>query len=243
MRLVHFIFGCLAYVLFNAVFMYFTCFLLNFMVPKSIDIPVTDSDMYQAVMINLFLIVAFAIHHSSAPRDFFKKWLKERLPEHLHRSVYVMLASLFLAFLMWQWQALPQELWRVDNGTIRLTIDFLYVGAAILTFVTSFHVDHWDLFGVRHVYCHLVGKTYTKPHFDEKGLYRIVRHPIMLGTLLVLWVTPDMTVGHFLLSACLTVYIFSGTFLEERDLLVTIGTPYKNYKKEVPMFVPFFKWR
>ncbi|MEO5370786.1 MAG: hypothetical protein H7833_12015 [Magnetococcus sp. DMHC-1] len=237
----HFIFGLVAYAAFNVVFMYFAGFLANFHVPKSIDAPLTGSDLPLALTINLVLLTVFALHHSITPRHFFKKWLLRHLPAHLERSVYVLLASVLLALVMWQWQPMPQMLWQVENIWGKTILLALYLVGVVAPLVASFHIDHYDLFGLRQVQCYLLNRPYVSPPFDEKGLYRLVRHPIMLGTLIVLWATPAMTMGHFLLALFLTGYIFVGIFFEERDLLRTIGKPYDSYRKRVPMLFPFLK--
>jgi len=242
-RLIHFFFGLSAYAAFHAVFIYFAGFLANFQVPKSINTPVVGNSIFQSLAIDVVLIALFAVHHSAAPRAFFKKWLQKHIPAHLERSVYVMMSSILLALLMWQWMPVTQEIWRVEDSFGKFPITVLFVAGVVSALVASFHIDHYDLFGMRQVYCHLRNLPYTPPIFNEKGLYKVVRHPIMLGTLVVLWATPVMTVGHFLFAISMSLYIFIGTFLEERDLLVTLGGTYGNYQKRVPMIVPFFRGR
>ncbi|MBF0420522.1 MAG: isoprenylcysteine carboxylmethyltransferase family protein [Magnetococcales bacterium] len=241
MRFVHFLFGLTAYISFNAVFLYFLGFLANFQVPKSIDTPITDIHLFQAVAIDMLLIGIFAIHHSVSPREFVKKWLKKHVPWHLERSVYVMIASLLLALLMWQWKPVTRELWRIEDAFLGTMIYAFFAMGALSSLAASFHIDHYDLFGLRQVYFNLRNIPYQTPEYHEKGFYKFVRHPIMLGTMIALWCTPIMTVGHFLFAATLTLYIFIGIYFEERDLRVALGHSYKEYQERIPMIFPFFK--
>ncbi|MBF0155298.1 MAG: isoprenylcysteine carboxylmethyltransferase family protein [Magnetococcales bacterium] len=242
MRMIHFIFGLVAYLAFNAVFVYFAGFLAHVYVPKSIDAPLVGGRVAEAFWIDGGLLLLFAVHHSVAPREFFKKWLLQHIPAHLERSVYVLLSSLLLALVMGLWQPIPLELWRVESVPGRWITHGLFMIGVVMSLVASFHIDHYDLFGVWQVHCHLLQRAYAPPPFDEKGLYKVVRHPIMLGTLIALWATPLMTVGHFLLAVFLTTYVFIGMFFEERDLLATLGEPYAAYRRRVPMIFPFVHW-
>lgn len=242
MRSVYLIFGLAAYVLFNGVFAYFGGFLFNFYVPKSIDFPAMETSVVQALVIDGALLALFAVHHSLVPRTFFKEWQKKHIPPPLERSVYVMVASLLLALLMWQWQPVPWELWRVESVYGRWIVTTLFVAGVFGPLAASFQIDHYDLFGLRQVLCCFRNIPYTPPKFEEKGMYRVVRHPIMLGTLLALWATPTMTAGHLLLAVVLTVYIFVGIFLEERDAMAALGAPYATYQERVPMIIPSWRW-
>ena len=64
----------------------------------------------------------------------------------------------------------------------------------------------------------------------------------MLGFLIAFWATPTMTVGHLLFTVVTTLYILIAVkYLEEKDLLKSLGKKYEDYQKKVPMLVPFTK--
>ncbi|MBF0176185.1 MAG: isoprenylcysteine carboxylmethyltransferase family protein [Magnetococcales bacterium] len=241
MRLLHFIFGLMAYAAFNAVFVYLAGFLANVYVPKSIDFPQVGVPLFQSLGIDTLLMLLFAVHHSVASRPFFKAWLTRHVPAHLERSVYVLVASLLLALIMGLWQPILGELWRVENVAGVWMIQMVFIVALLSPLAASFQIDHYDLFGMRQVYCHMRGLPYAPPRFDERGMYKVVRHPIMVGTMVAFWAVPVMTWGHFLWAAFMSAYIFIGIFLEERDMLTTLGEPYGLYRKRVPMLVPLIR--
>lgn len=242
MRLINHIFGMTGYLLFNAVFVYFAGFLSNFQVPRSIDTPPTGMSVPLALAVDGGLLLIFAIHHSVAARPFFKKWLTGTVPFHLERSIYVIISSLLLAFVMWGWQPIPVELWRVDQPVLVTLIDGLFLVGLVVSLVATFQTDHSDLLGLRQIHFYLRNQPYTPPPFQEKGLYRVVRHPIMLGTLIVLWSTPSLTLGRLVFASILSSYIFVGIFLEERDLSATLGESYDHYRKKIPKIIPWIKW-
>ncbi len=241
MRLLHFLFGLIAYLMFNGVFVYFAGFLVNIGVPKGIDTPLSDFSLWQAALVDGLWLALFALHHSIAPRMFFKRLLLRWLPAHLERSVYVLVSSLLLALVMAAWQPIPGEVWRFDGGAPRMALLALFAVGTVLPLLASFQIDHYDLFGMRQVRCYWLQRPYVSPTFGEKGLYRVVRHPIMLGTMIVLWATPLMTWGHLLWAAFLTAYIFIGIHFEERDLCATLGSPYIDYQKRIPMIIPLLR--
>ncbi|MEO5378356.1 MAG: DUF1295 domain-containing protein [Magnetococcus sp. DMHC-6] len=241
MRWFYLIFGLIAYLFFNTIFIYMAGFLTNFMVPKSMDVPLSNLTLAQAFWTDVTLMLLFALHHSVAPRPFFKRWLARLLPSHLERSVYVLMAALLLGMVLWHWQPLPMPIWRVEQGGVVYLIHGVFIVGIITSLVAMFQTDHYELFGLRQILLYWKNQPYFPPPFNEKGLYKWVRHPMMLGTLLVLWATPHMTAGHLLFSVFLSCYIFIGIFFEERDLEATLGALYVDYRQRVPMVIPFIK--
>ena len=236
-RVLTFIYGVLAYGVFLVVFLYMIGFVGNMVVPKSIDSGV-PTPLGQALLVNIALVGLFAVQHSVMARPAFKSWWTNIVPKPVERSTFVLLTSLILALLFWQWRPVPTIIWDVQRPLAAA----LLTGVSLLGWVTvlysSFIIDHFDLFGLRQVYLHFRNRSYTHPPFAVRSLYRIVRHPLMVGFLIATWSTPTMTVGHLLLSVLLTGYILIGVTLEERDLARLLGTNYELYRSQTPMFVP-----
>jgi methanethiol S-methyltransferase len=232
-----FIYGIVAYGLFFVVFIYMMGFVGNMVVPKSIDsgLPVF---LGEALLVNALLVVLFALQHSVMARPAFKSWWTKVIPQPMERSTFVLLTSLVLALMFWQWKPIPVILWDVQYplAAALLTAMFFLGWATVL--YSSFLIDHFDLFGLRHVYLHLRSCPYTHPPFVVRSLYRRIRYPLMLGFLIAIWVTPTMTVGHLVFALLMTGYTLVGVTLEERDLARHLGTDYQLYRSQTPMFVP-----
>ncbi len=160
------------------------------------------------------------------------------VPQPIERSTYVLLASLLLAVLFWQWRPMPAVIWEVEQPGLQVALTGLFFLGWVVALYSSAIIDHFDLFGLRQVYLHLRGRPYSHPPFVLKSLYRLVRHPLMLGLLIAFWSAPTMTAGHLLFSALMTGYIVVGVLFEERDLARHLGNEYAAYRTATPMFVP-----
>jgi len=236
-RVLTFTYGSVAYGVFFVVFLYMIGFLGNIVVPKSIDSGV-PAPLGQTLLVNVALVGLFGVQHSVMARPAFKSWWTRLIPTPIERSTYVLLSSLILALLFWQWQPIPAVIWDVQHPLATALLTGLFFLGWAMVLYSSFIIDHFDLFGLRQVYLHLRNRPYSHPPFAVRSLYRLVRHPLMLGFLIALWSTPTMTVGHLLFSLSLTGYISVGVTLEERDLAGYLGNDYRLYRSRTPMFVP-----
>jgi len=230
-------YGAAAYLLFLAAFLYLVGFVGNIAVPRSVDRGIS-APLGQAVLINLLLVGAFGVQHSVMARPGFKSWWTRFVPPSIERSTYVVLSSAVLVLLYWQWRTMPAVIWDVQAPAGRVALWALFWLGWAIALGATFMVSHFDLFGLRQVYLAWRGKPYTHIGFHARLLYRLVRHPLMLGILIGFWATPTMTAGHLLFSIATTAYILIATQLEERDLVTVLGDRYRDYRREVPMLLP-----
>jgi protein-S-isoprenylcysteine O-methyltransferase Ste14 len=212
-------------------------FLGNSLAPKTIDLG-TKAPLTEALTVDVALLALFAIQHSVMARPAFKRWWTRIIPEAAERGTYVLLSSLILLLLFWQWRPIPMVIWRTE-GIAATLLDSLQWMGWIIAFASTFMIDHFDLFGVRQVFEALRAVKGADPRFKMPLLYRIVRHPLMLGFLIAFWATPVMTAGHLLFAVMTTGYILVALQFEERDLTAAFGESYEQYRRQVPMLVPF----
>jgi methanethiol S-methyltransferase len=231
-------YGIAAYLLFFVAILYGIGFLGNFIVPKTVDRPAAPTTSSSAVLINVFLLAAFAIQHNVMARPRFKKWWTRIVAPPIERSTFVAAASLLLLLLYWQWRPMPSPLWTIENALARAALWTLYGVGWLLVFYSTFLIDHFELFGLKQVYRHFRGLPPEETPFSERSLYRWVRHPLMLGFLIAFWATPTMTLGRLLFAGICTIWILFSIKLEERDLLHYLGEPYRSYRRRTPMLVP-----
>ena len=235
-----FIYGVVCYLVFFVVFLYLIGFVGDLFVPKSIDTG-TEAATAQSVMINVALLGLFAVQHTIMARPAFKQWLTKIIPEQVERSTFVLASSLILMLLYWQWRPMLGVIWSVDNPTGKVILFGLFwLGWGTVLF-SSFIINHFDLFGLRQVWLHLTGREYHHLEFQARSLYRLLRHPLMLGIIIGSWATPHMTTGHLVFAVTATIYILIGIWFEERDLVRFHGEDYVDYQRRVPKLIPFMK--
>jgi protein-S-isoprenylcysteine O-methyltransferase Ste14 len=230
-------YGVASYLVFFASFLYAVGFVGNLLVPKSIDSGPSDS-LAVAVLVDTLLLLLFAGPHSVMARPAFKRWWTRFVPPPVERSTYVLTSSLLLALLFWQWRPILSVVWLVENPAGRWVLHAVFWFGWAVVLVSTFLIDHFDLFGLRQVYLYASGREYTPVAFKTPGLYRYVRHPLMLGFLLAFWATPTMTAGHLLFAGATTAYILIALQLEERDLLSLHGEQYRAYRERTSMLLP-----
>jgi methanethiol S-methyltransferase len=234
------VYGLAAYVFFLGTFLYAIAFVGDLPVPKTIDSG-PASALAEALIVNLLLLGIFAVQHSVMARPAFKRWWTRIVPERVERSTYVVAATAALALLLWQWRPIAEPVfWHVENRTGVAVLNVVFWAGWGVLLVSTFLLNHFELFGLSQVFATLLGRAAPTPEFKTPSLYRYVRHPIYLGFLLAFWATPTMTAGHLLFAAGSTGYILIGIWFEERDLVAQFGDRYRQYRRQVGMLLP---WR
>lgn len=235
------IYGIIAYLIFLISFLYAIAFVGNFLVPKTIN-SATESTGISAVIINLVLLSFFAIQHSIMARPAFKAWWIKIIGKPAERSTYILLSSLALLLLFWKWQPINTVVWEIDNSLFVWIIIGVAALGWLIVLLSTFMISHFELFGLTQIFDNFKNRTTQSPKFQTNFLYKIVRHPLMLGFIIAFWATPLMTVGHLLFAVITTAYILIAIkFLEEKDLRKVHGKDYEAYQKNVPMLIPFTK--
>jgi protein-S-isoprenylcysteine O-methyltransferase Ste14 len=237
MRFLVLLFGIFSYVVFLIAFVYQIGFLADCFVPKAINDGTVISQTV-ATGINVVLLSLFAVQHTIMARIAFKRWWTTIIPGAVECSIFVLLSSLILLLMNWQWRPLPETVWLVENPMARNILFAISFAGWGLVLYSSFLINHFDLFGLRQVWLHFREQPITQLEFKESVLYRWVRHPLMLGFLIAFWATPNMTQGHLLFAVVTTVYVLIGIKVEERTLLAIHGDSYSQYQQRVSMIVP-----
>lgn len=234
-----FLYGICAYVIFLVSFLYAIGFVGDFLVPKTINSG-TEAASWPSLGINLLLMTIFALQHSIMARPGFKKWWTRIINPAIERSTYVLLASLSLLLMYWKWQPMPMVIWEVQNETASLLLYGLFALGWLIVLLSTFMINHFDLFGLKQVYEYVKSIPPRPVEFKLTLFYRIVRHPIMLGFIIAFWAIPVMTLGHLIFAITTTAYILVAiTYLEERDLIRIHGEGYRAYQRNVPKILPF----
>ena len=231
------LYGGVAYLTFLGAITYAVAFVGDLPVPKTIDSGVPGA-IGTALLVNTLLLGLFAIQHSVMARPAFKRLWTRLVPQSVERATYVLLASLVLLLLYWQWQPIPEPVWSVTQPAMVVALWAVFWLGWAIVLLSTFLINHFELFGLRQVYARLRGATLPAPVFKTPLFYKKVRHPIYLGFLLAFWATPTMTVGHLLFAVGTTGYILIGIYLEERDLIALFGDQYRQYREQVAMLLP-----
>ncbi len=237
MRVLYFLYGVTCYLIFFATFLYSIGFVGNFIVPKTMDSG-TSGPLLEALIINALLLSVFAIQHSVMARKGFKEaWIKI-IPPSLERNTYVLLASLALCLIYWQWRPMGDVIWDVSGTTLGSVLIGVSLFGWFFVLISTFLLDHFELLGLKHAYYNLKGEDLPPHDFKTPGFYKFVRHPIYLGFTIAFWATPVMTTAHLLFAIGTLGYTLVGILLEERDLISLFGDEYRAYKSKVSMLLP-----
>ena len=171
-----------------------------------------------------------------------RRWFKQAwtriVPAALERSTYVLFSSAALIVMFRFWQPLGGVVWSVNDPIGRAVLYGLFAFGFGLVLVSTFLINHFDLFGLRQVWLFLRAKPYTHLRFGTPGPYRLVRHPLYVGWFFAFWATPAMTYAHLLFAVATAAYILLAIQFEERDL-VHYHPEYAEYRRRVPMLIPF----
>ena len=229
-------YGVLTYGLFLATFLYVLCFVMGWYVPITID-GGRAASLTEALLVNGGFLALFAVQHTIMARRAFKRWWTRYVPVQIERTTFVLITCLILIGMVWQWRAMPSVVWQVE-GAFAWALTGISLAGWGTVLLSTFLIDHFDLFGLRQVVRHFQGKPHEGPRFRERSLYKRVRHPLMLGFLVAFWATPVMTVGHLFFAAMCTGYILVGLQIEERTLVAEHGQNYRDYQRRVPMLIP-----
>ena len=233
------LYGVLCYAAFAAVLLYTVGFVEGVIVPRSIDGPIREGAQAPAWIVDLVLVLVFALQHSVMARPGFKAWWTRIVPRPVERSTYVLFTSAVLALMFALWRPIPVTIWSV-GGAGAMAI-WAVGGLGWLTaLVSTFLINHFDLFGLRQVFAYASGREIPPPEFTTPLFYRVVRHPLYVGFLMAFWAAPVMTRGHLLFAVSMTAYILIAIRFEERDLVSALGGAYRAYQKRVSMIVPWF---
>jgi methanethiol S-methyltransferase len=243
-RLIAFTYGLVSYAIFFVTFLYAIGFLSGLVVPRTIDGP-TDvgakASLVEALVVNLLLMSVFAIQHSVMARRQFKERWTQFVPKSVERSTYVLLSSLALGLLFWQWRPMPAVIWHIADPKLAMAVTGLSFVGWLIVLTSTFLINHFELFGLHQVANNLSGRPMPAARFRAPVFYKLVRHPIYLGFIIAFWAAPTMTAGHLLFAAVTTAYILVGIQLEERDLVELFGDEYRRYRQRVSMLVPWRK--
>ncbi len=243
-KLLILLYGVASYVIFFLTFLYLIAFLGNFGGLPFVSVTIDSGEpgpIGRALLVNVALIVLWVSTHTIMARPWFKKRWTKVVPKAAERSTYVLVASLILIFLFREWVAMPDLVWQTTNATWVMVLWAVYLGGYGLVLVSSFLINHFELFGLSQVFANLTGKAQPHYRFVQPLFYKIIRHPLYLGWLLVFWATPEMSAGHLLLAFGMTAQILISIPYEERDIEDALGEPYREYMAKTPMLVPFTK--
>lgn len=241
-KAVYFLYGVLCYFIFFAVFLYLIGFVGNLLVPKNIDAGI-ESGFLQSFVINMLLLSLFVVQHTIMARPAFKKKWTTVINPAIERSTYVLITSLILMLIYWQWRPMTDIVWQIQNETMVMIVNGVFWLGWLIVLLSTFMINHFHLFGLDQVFNNFRNKQPTGLAFKVDFFYKFVRHPIMTGFIIAFWATATMTMGHLLFAGFMLVYILiSVKHFEEKDLVNDIGEPYMDYQKKVPMLFPFTKF-
>jgi methanethiol S-methyltransferase len=231
------LYSIVCYLLGLLIILYNIDFFVGLFVPKSVNSG-EPIDPGLAVPLNIILLTLFSLQHSLMARKGFKEWFARRLPAAVSRSTYILFSAIVLGMVFWLWQPIPAVIFDVSGTLAGKFLWFLYACGWLIGILSTFQIDHFDLFGLKQAVDYLKGKNPEQYKFVTPLFYRFVRHPIYLGWILIHWATPYMTVGRFLFATVITVYIYVAVYFEERDLIREFGERYRKYREKTPKLFP-----
>lgn len=236
-KVIVFLYGLTGYLMFLATFIYLIGFLADVFVPKTVD----SGGFFvfvPALLMDIGLILLFGLQHSLMARSGFKNWLLRLLPKAAERSTYVLVSTLALILLIVLWQPIPVVVWDLQSLLGKMLMVALFAAGILGILITSFQLNHFDLYGLRQVYLYFLGRDYNRPKLVKSFLYRWIRNPMHVATITFFIATPRMTLGHLILALGMTVYTLIGIRYEERDLAGYAGENFLDYRRRTPGLLP-----
>jgi protein-S-isoprenylcysteine O-methyltransferase Ste14 len=230
-------YGVVVYGLFLGIFCYLIGWAADLVVPWTIDNGQPVS-LGVTLWVDIGILSLFAVQHTVMARQAFKDWWTRFVPQHIERSTFVLFTVAILLLMVWQWRPLPEVVWQFENGAVVALLWTLYGLGWTIALISTFLIDHFDLFGLKQTFFYARGKPYPGPQFEERLFYRHVRHPLMLGFLIAFWSAPVMTQGRLLFTAVITAYVLIAIQIEEHELVSMHGENYESYRRRVPMLFP-----
>lgn len=242
-RSIYLLFAAAAYAVFFATFLYLIGFVGDIPgLPRTVDRG-PASALLPALVVNIALIALFGVQHSVMARQGFKRAWTRVVPKPIERSVYVLLASAALIVLCAFWRPIPGDVWNVDSSIGAGILWALFALGWLIVLLSTFLINHFELFGLQQVYLHAKGRTEAAPQFRQPFFYKFVRHPLYTGFFIAFWATPHMSYGHLLLALGMSTYMLIAIRHEERDLVALFGSDYENYRQQVGMLAPRLRRR
>ena len=234
------LFAILAYAIFFATFLYLICFVGDLaFAPITVDVG-PQAPVPVAVAIDIALIALFGLQHSVMARPGFKRWWWRFVPPPVERSVYVLCASAALIILFLGWHPIDTVVWRVSSPLLTDIIWIAFYVGWLTVLVSTFLINDFELFGLQQAWFYCRGREASAPQLRQPLFYKWVAHPLYSGFFLAFWAAPEMTAGHLLLAAGVSVYMLIAIRYEERDLTDLFGEDYRRYRSGVGMLTPRF---
>ena len=218
---------------------YFILFVSDLFIPVTVNSGPFDVSMLSAIVVNTGLLLLFGLQHSVMARPKFKQWLKGYMDPSIERATYCLATGLVLGVICYFWIPMQGTIWSVESSMGVIIIRAIAALGWTILLIATFNIDHFELFGLRQVFCKFIGKPMPSMVFKMVGLYKWVRHPIQTGILIGMWAVPQASTSHLMLAGGMTVYIFIGLYFEEQDLVKEFGQTYQNYKLTVGKVFPF----
>src|SRR6476620_1065608 len=195
------LFAIVCYAIFFATFLYLIVFVGDFTFAYlTVDSGPAACPPVAAV-IDLLLISLFGLQHSVMARQGFKRWWLNIIAPPIERSIYVLSASIMLMILFLCWRPIDSIVWNVSNPTLVSLIWLLFWAGWATVLISTFLINHFELFGLQQAWFFLA-----------------------------FWAAPEMTAGHLLLAAGLSIYMLIAIRYEETDLVHLFGKDYELYR-------------